>query len=76
MTVEVGGLIYILNHVGDDIPLRFEDADGNQKKVIEMKTVKVHFAMGKVNGYFDVRKTGKVIGVPFVTMPSIRILMS
>ena len=56
VTVEVGGLIYILNHVGDDIPLRFEDADGNQKKVIEMKTVKVHFAMGKVNGYFDVRK--------------------
>lgn len=56
ITVEVGGLIYILNHVNDDIPLRLEDADGNQKKNIEAKTVKVHIAMGRVNGYFDISK--------------------
>ncbi len=56
ITVEVGGLIYILNHVSDDIPLQMENADSNQKKAIEAKTVKVHFAMGKVNGYFDIQK--------------------
>ena len=56
ITVEVGGLIYILNHVNDDIPLRLEDADNDQKRNIEAKTVKVHFANGKVNGYFDIQK--------------------
>lgn len=56
ITVEVGGLIYILNLVNDDIPLRLEDADSNQKKIIQNKTVKVHFAAGKVNGYFDISK--------------------
>lgn len=56
VTVEVGGLIYILNQVDDDIPLRLEEADSNQKKVLDAKTVKVHFAMGAVNGYFDIRK--------------------
>ena len=39
--------IYILNHVNDDIPLRLEDADNDQKRNIEAKTVKVHFANGK-----------------------------
>ena len=52
ITVEVGGLIY----VNDDIPLRLEDADNDQKRNIEAKTVKVHFANGKVNGYFDIQK--------------------
>lgn len=56
ITVEVGGLIYILNHVNDDIPLWLEDADNDQKRNIEAKTVKVHFANGKVNGYFDIQK--------------------
>ena len=56
ITVEVGGLIYILNHVNDDTPLRLEDADNDQKRNIEAKTVKVHFANGKVNGYFDIQK--------------------
>ena len=56
ITVEVGGLIYILNHVNDDNPLRLEDADNDQKRTIEAKTVKVHFANGKVNGYFDIQK--------------------
>ena len=56
ITVEVGGLIYILNHVNDDIPHRHEDADNDQKRNIEAKTVKVHFANGKVNGYFDIQK--------------------
>ena len=56
ITVEVGGLIYILNHVNDDIPLRHEDAYNDQKRNIEAKTVKVHFANGKVNGYFDIQK--------------------
>lgn len=72
ITVEVGGLIYILNHVNDDIPLRLEDADNDQKRNIEAKTVKVHFANGKVNGYFDIQKTRKVIGLRFATMQSIR----
>ena len=56
ITVEVGGLIYILTHVNADIPLRHEDADNDQKRNIEAKTVKVHFANGKVNGYFDIQK--------------------
>lgn len=59
ITVEVGGLIYIMNHVNDDIPLLTEEADDAQKKIIEEKTVKVHFAYGKVNGYFDVLKNSE-----------------
>ena len=54
--VEVGGLIYILNHVNDEIPLLTEEADAATKKMIQDKTVQVHFAMGKVNGYFDIQK--------------------
>lgn len=56
ITVEVGGLIYILNHVNDDIPLLLEGENENIKKNVEEKTVQVHFAMGKVNGYFDIQK--------------------
>ena len=50
----VGGLIYLLNHVEEDIPLLPETEE--EKKVIAAKTVSVHFVFGKVNGYFDIRK--------------------
>lgn len=56
ITVEVGGLIYILNHTKDNIPLLLDDATTSQKKLIADKTVQVHFAGGKVQGYFDIQK--------------------
>lgn len=56
VTVEVGGLIYILNHVESDIPLLAEEGDAAQQKEIADKTVTVHFGAGKVNGYFDTSK--------------------
>ena len=52
ITVEVGGLIYILNHVNDDIPLRLEDADNDQKRNIEAKTVKSTFCEWKSKRLF------------------------
>ena len=55
--VEVGGLIYILNHVSDDIPL-LPETDA-AKKIITDKTVQIHFPMGKVNGYFDIQKNSE-----------------
>lgn len=54
--VGVGGLIYVLNHVDDDIPLPVFEADAAQQKVIEDNTVMLHFSGGKVNGYFDISK--------------------
>lgn len=51
---EVGGLIYILNHVKDDIPLI--PKTNSDKAIINTKTISVHFVMGKVNGYFDIQK--------------------
>ena len=56
ITVEVGGLIYILNHTTDDIPLLLDNATTAQKKLIADKTVQVHFGGGKVQGYFDIQK--------------------
>lgn len=56
ITVEIGGLIYILNHVEDDIPLLADQASEAQKQIIKAKTVQVHFGAGKVNGYFDIQK--------------------
>lgn len=50
----IGGLIYILNHVDDDIPLVLESKES--KAAAAAKTVKVHFLFGKVNGYFDIQK--------------------
>lgn len=47
----VGGLIYINNHVDDAIPLVLETEEA--KQLAAAKTVKIHFIMGKVNGYFD-----------------------
>lgn len=47
-------MIYLLNHVEEDIPLLPETEE--EKKVIAAKTVSVHFVFGKVNGYFDIRK--------------------
>lgn len=48
------GLIYILNHVEDNIPLLLESDEA--QKAANAKTVKVHFISGKVNGYFDIKK--------------------
>ena len=56
ITVGVGGLIYILNHTTDDIPLLLDNATAAQKKLIADKTVQVHFCAGKVQGYFDIQK--------------------
>ena len=52
----VDGLIYVLNHVDDDIPLPVFEADAAQQRIIADNTVTIHFAGGKVNGYFDIRK--------------------
>lgn len=54
--VDIGGLMYILNHVDSDLPLLMEEANAQQKKEIADKTVSVHVAMGNVNGYFDIAK--------------------
>lgn len=49
-----GGLVYIQNFTNDPIPLLpGSEAD---KVAIAAKTVKVHFAFGKVNGYFDIAR--------------------
>lgn len=50
----IKGLIYILNHVEDNIPLLLESDEA--QKMATAKTVKVHFLHGKVNGYFDIHK--------------------
>ncbi len=56
ITVGTGGLIYILNHTTDDIPLLMDNATDTQKKLVADKTVRVHFCAGKVQGYFDIQK--------------------
>lgn len=50
----IGGLIYILNNVEEDIPLLLEAEEA--VKAAAAKTIKTHFIFGKVNGYFDIRK--------------------
>ena len=50
----MGGLIYLLNNVEDDIPLLLETETA--KHAAAAKTVKAHFIFGKVNGYFDIEK--------------------
>lgn len=50
----IGGLIYLLNSVEDNIPLLLETEDA--KKAAAAKTVTAHFIFGKVNGYFDLHK--------------------
>lgn len=50
----VGGLIYLLNNVEEDIPLLLETEEA--KKAAAAKTISAHFIFGKVNGYFDIRK--------------------
>jgi hypothetical protein len=51
---DIDGLIYILNHVDDDLPI--QPVTEQQRQIIKDKSVEVHFAMGKVNGYFDIAK--------------------
>lgn len=50
----IGGLIYLLNNVEEDIPLLLETEDA--KKAAAAKTITAHFISGKVNGYFDLQK--------------------
>lgn len=50
----MGGLVYLLNNVEDDIPLLLETTAA--KQAAAAKTVKAHFIFGKVNGYFDIEK--------------------
>lgn len=54
VVVPIGGLIYLLNNVEDDIPLLLETEEA--KKAAAAKTISAHFIFGKVNGYFDLRK--------------------
>lgn len=54
ITVDNGGLIYVVNQTQDDIPLQF-GSDFERNKADE-KTVQVHFVMGQINGYFDTQK--------------------
>lgn len=49
--VSGGGLIYIMNQTDELLPLNPEtDAE---REAVAAKTVKIHFAFGKVNGYFN-----------------------
>lgn len=48
------GLIYILYHVDDPLPLN--PSSDSDKRDIDKRAVKVHIASGRVNGYFDIRK--------------------
>ena len=50
----VGGLVYVLNHVEDEIPLLLENDMDKQKAAA--KSVTVHFVSGKVNGFYDCQK--------------------
>lgn len=52
--ISSGGLIYILNLTKDNIPLILDTEAA--KAAALAKTVKVHIAFGKVNGYFDSQK--------------------
>lgn len=50
----IGGLIYVLNHLEDNIPLQPQTEE--DENTIAAKTVNVHFVFGRVNGYFDKNK--------------------
>lgn len=56
ITVGVGGLIYVLNHTDDDVPLLLDNATDSRKRLVTDKTVQIHFCAGKVQGYFDIQK--------------------
>lgn len=54
ITPEIGGLMYIVNLVQDDVKLLPETAA--EKELVARKTVQIHFPMADVNGYFDIAK--------------------
>ncbi|MDR0938759.1 MAG: M60 family metallopeptidase [Mediterranea sp.] len=54
ITPTIRGLMYIYNHTDDYISL-YGDEPGDDERIAS-KTVRVHFAGGSVNGYFDIRK--------------------
>ncbi|MGL5261761.1 MAG: M60 family metallopeptidase, partial [Bacteroides sp.] len=49
------GLIYIHNHIKENIPLPVNESDipVEIKNIITDKTVKIHIVGGEINGYFD-----------------------
>jgi len=51
---EIGGLVYVLNLVEEDIPLLLESEEDLKKA--DAQSVKVHVISGKVNGYYDCQK--------------------
>lgn len=53
----VGGLIYVLNYTEDTVPLLLKTSES--KKLASQKTVKIHFPMASVNGYFDISKNSE-----------------
>lgn len=48
------GLVYIQNLTNDKLPLLIQTEA--ERQAVANKTVKVHFAFGKVNGYFDIKR--------------------
>ena len=50
----VGGLVYVLNNVDEDIPLLLETDEDKQRAAA--KSVTVHMVSGGVNGYYDCQK--------------------
>lgn len=50
----VGGLVYVLNNVEEEIPLLLESEEDKQEAAA--KTVTVHIISGEVNGYYDCQK--------------------
>lgn len=58
------GLVYVMNHVQDDIPLVLETEEA--KQTAAAKTVNIHFVEGKVNGYFDIQKNTEADWIPML----------
>ncbi len=50
----ISGLIYVYNFTYESIPLLLTTE--TDRELAAAKTVKIHFATGEVNGYFDIQK--------------------
>lgn len=60
----IEGLMYVMNHVQEDIPLLLETEEA--KQAAAAKTVNIHFVEGKVNGYFDIQKNEEADWAPML----------
>lgn len=58
ITCNGGGLVYVINHIDDDIPLpaAMDKATPAQQRLIEENSVEIHFCGARVSGYFDLLK--------------------